>query len=116
MKKLAALTLSLFLTTGTALANTPKDPDPQASKPAPTAKPRGAAKKKVDNSAEIAAQLEEVRKALQAQQEQIQQLKNELARRDQQITDARNAAVAADSKASEAAAKAAEAAASSAIL
>jgi hypothetical protein len=114
MKKLAALTLSLFLTTGTALADTPKGPDPQTSKPAPAAKPRAAAKKKVDSSAEIAAQLEEVRKALQAQQEQIQQLKNELARRDQQITDARNAAVAADSKASEATARASEAAASSA--
>jgi hypothetical protein len=112
MKKLAALTLSLFLTTGTVLADTPKDPDSQASKPAP-AKPRAAAKT-VDKSAEIAAQLEEVRKALQSQQEQIQQLKNELARRDQQIADARNAAATADSKASDAAAKATEAAASSA--
>ena len=114
MKKLAALTLSLFLTIGTAFADTPKDPDPQTGKPAPAAKRKAAPKKKVDNSAEIAAQLEEVRKALQAQQEQIQQLKNELARRDQQITDVRNAAVAADSKASEAAARATEAAASSA--
>jgi hypothetical protein len=113
MKKLAALTLSLFLTVGTALADTPKDPDPQASKPVPAAKPKAAART-IDKSREIAAQLEEVRKALQAQQEQIQQLKNELARRDQQITDARNAAAAADSKASEAAAKATEAAASSA--
>ena len=114
MKKLAALTLSLFLTIGTAFADTPKDPDPQTGTPAPAAKRKVAPKKKVDNSAEIAAQLEEVRKALQAQQEQIQQLKNELARRDQQITDVRNAAVAADSKASEAAARASEAAASSA--
>jgi len=114
MKKLAALALSLFLTIGTAFADTPKDPHPQAGKPASGARPKAAAKKKVDNSAQIAEQLEEVRRALQAQQEQIQQLKNELARRDQQITDARNAAVAADSKASEAAAKAAEAAASSA--
>jgi hypothetical protein len=113
MKKLAALTLSLFLTAGTALADTPKDPDPQAGKPAPAAKPKAVAKK-VDKSAEIAVQLEEVRKALQAQQEQIQQLKNELAKRDQQITDVRSAAAAADSKASEAAAKATEAAASSA--
>ena len=114
MKKLAALTLSLIFAIGTAFADTPKDPDPQTGKPASAAKPKAAAKKKVDHSAEIAAQLEEVRKALEAQQEQIQQLKNELTRRDQQITDARNAAVAADSKASEAAAKAAEAAASSA--
>ena len=38
---------------------------------------------------------------------ELQRRANELARRDQQITDARNAAVAADSKASEAAAKAA---------
>jgi hypothetical protein len=72
MKTLAALTLSLFVTVGTALADTPKDRTPQAAKPAQKAKPK-AATKKVDKSAEIAAQLEELRKSLQAQQEQIQQ-------------------------------------------
>ena len=112
MKNIVGLALLLFLTTGAALADTPKDPDPQAAKSAQAAKPKAAAKK-VDKTAEIAAQLEELRKSLQAQQEQIQQLKNDLARRDQQITDARNAAAAADSKASEAAAKATEAAAAS---
>jgi hypothetical protein len=110
MKKLAALALSMFLVSGTAFADTPKDATPQVAKTAQKAKPKAAAKK-ADNSAEIAAQLEELRKSLQAQQEQIQQLRNELARRDQQITDARNAAAAADSKASEAAAKATAAAA-----
>ena len=34
MKKIAALTLSLFLITGTALADTPKDADPPRSKAA----------------------------------------------------------------------------------
>jgi len=113
MKKLAALTLPLFLTVGTALADTPKDATPQATKAAQKAKPRVAAKN-ADKSADVAAQIEELRKSLQAQQEQIQQLRNELARRDQQITDARNAAAAADSKASEAAAKATEATANTA--
>ncbi len=113
MKKLAALTLSLFLAVGTVLADTPKDATPQAAKTAQKAKPRAAAKQ-ADKSAEIAAQIEELRKSLQSQQEQIQQLKNELARRDQQITDVRNAAAAADSKASEAAAKATAAVASTA--
>jgi hypothetical protein len=107
MKKLAALTLSLFLVCGTALADTPKDPDPQAAKPAPAAKPK--AVKKVDKSAEIAAQLEELKKALQSQQEQIQQLRQDLAKRDQQIGEAREAAAAANAKASEASSKAAEA-------
>jgi hypothetical protein len=112
MKKPVALILSLFLTAGTAIADTPKDSDPQATKPAAAAKPK--ASKKVDKSAEIASQIEELRKSMQSQQEQIQQLKNELARRDQQITEAHNAAAAADSKASEAAAKAAEATTASA--
>src|SRR6202158_1400643 len=113
MKKLAELTLSLFLAGGTVLADTPKVATPQATKATQKAKPRAAAKQ-ADKSAEIAAQIEELRKSLQSQQEQIQQLKNELARRDQQITDANNAAAAADSKASEAAAKATAAVASTA--
>lgn len=107
MKKLAALTLLLFFTLGTVLADTPKEATPQATKPPQTAK-RKAAGKKADNSAEIAAQFEELRKALQSQQEQIQQLRNELAKRDQQIGEARDAAAAANAKAAEAGSKAAE--------
>ena len=110
MKKLAALALSLFLTMGTALADTPRDPDPQAAIPSSAAKLKAASKKKVDKSAEIAAQLEEFRKALQSQQERIQHLENELAKRDQQIGEARDAAAAANLKATEAGGKASEAA------
>ncbi len=107
MKKLATLTLSLFFTLGTALADTPKEATPQATKAPQTAKPKAAAKK-ADKSAEIATQLEELRKALQSQQEQIQQLRNDLAKRDQQIGEARDAAGAAGVKAAEASSKAAE--------
>jgi hypothetical protein len=42
MKKLAALTLSLFLVSGTALADTPKDADPQPAKSARPARPKAA--------------------------------------------------------------------------
>jgi hypothetical protein len=107
MKKLAALTLLLFFTLGTALADTPKEATPQTTKAPQTAKPKAAAMK-ADKSAEVAAQLEELRKALQSQQEQIQQLRNDLAKRDQQIGEARDAAAAASVKAAEASSKAAE--------
>lgn len=109
MKKLTALTLLVFFTLGTALADTPKEATPQATKAPPAAK-RKAAAKKADKSAEIAAQFEELRRALQSQQEQIQQLRNELAKRGQQIGEARDAAAAAGAKATEAGSKAAEAA------
>src|SRR5271165_6423221 len=113
MKKLAALTLSLFLTTGTAFADSPKDTpkaaDAQPAKTATAAKPATA-----KTNAEIAAEMEELRQALQAQQEQLQLLKEELAKRDRQIEEAREAAAAANSRATEANAKATEAAATSA--
>lgn len=117
MKKLAALTLSLFLSLGTAFADSPKDTpkdaakeaDAQPSKNATAAKPASA-----KTNAEIAAEMEELRQALQAQQEQLQLLKEELAKRDQQIEDAREAAAAANSRAAEANVKASEAAATSA--
>jgi hypothetical protein len=109
MKKLAALTLSLFLTTGTALADTPKDADPNPAKAASPAKPK-AAKKAETSEAAIAAQLEELRQALQSQQEQLQMLKEELAKRDRQIDEAREAAAAANARATEASSKATEAA------
>jgi hypothetical protein len=106
MKKIAALTLSLFFTVGTALADTPKDADPQPAKAQP-AKPKAAKADKSD--AAIAAQIEELRQTLQAQQEQLQMLKEELAKRDRQIDEAREEAAAANAKAAEATTKAAEA-------
>jgi hypothetical protein len=113
MKKIAALALSLFLTVGTALADTPKDTpkdaDAQPAKPATPAKPKAATKADKSDSA-IAAEIEELRQALQAQQEQLTLLKEELAKRDRQIDEARDAAAAANSRAAEAATKATEAA------
>jgi len=106
MKKLAALTLSLFLVSGTAFADTPKNADPQPT--AAPAKPK-AAKKAEKSDAAIAAQLEELRQALQSQQEQLQMLKEELAKRDRQIDEAREAAAAANARAAEASTKATEA-------
>ncbi len=107
MKKLAALTLSMFLVSGTAFADTPKDADPQPAKAQP-AKPK-AAKKAEKSDAAIAAQLEELRQTLQSQQEQLQMLKEELAKRDHQIDEAREAAAAANARAVEANTKATEA-------
>jgi hypothetical protein len=111
MKKIAALTLSLFLMGGTAFADTPKDSDVPAakSKPSGTAKP--AAEK---TSAEIAAEVEALRQALQVQQEELQLLKEELAKRDRQITAAREEAAVANSRAAEASSKATEAVTASA--
>jgi hypothetical protein len=112
MKKIAALALSLFLTYGTAFADTPKDTpkdaDAQPAKPATPAKPKAATKTDKSDSA-IAAEIEELRQALQAQQEQLTLLKEELAKRDRQIDEARDAAAAANSRAAEATTKATEA-------
>jgi len=111
MKKIAALTLSLFLAVGTAFADTPKDTpkdaDAQPAKPAP-AKSKAASKSEKSDSA-IAAEIEELRQALQAQQEQLSLLKEELAKRDRQIDEARDAAAAANARAAEASSKATEA-------
>ena len=107
MKKLAALTLSMFLVSGTAFADTPKDADAQPAKAQP-AKPK-AAKRAENSDAAIAAQLEELRQTLQSQQEQLQLLKEELAKRDRQIDEAREAAAAANARATEASTKATEA-------
>jgi hypothetical protein len=108
MKKLAALTLSLFLTSGMALADTPKDADPQPAKSAQPAKPK-AAKKAEKTDANFAAAIEELRQTMQAQQEQLQMLKEELSKRDRQIDAAREEAAAANARASEATSKATEA-------
>jgi hypothetical protein len=111
MKKLAALTLSLFLTSGMALADTPKDADPQPAKPAQPAKPNEAkkAEKAEKTDANFAAELEALRQAIQAQQEQLQMLKEELGKRDRQIDAAREEAAAANARAAEASTKATEA-------
>src|ERR1700723_1448831 len=112
MKKIAALTLSLFLIYGTAFADTPKDTpkdaDAQPAKPATPAKAKAAKKADKSDSA-IAAEIEELRQTLQSQQEQLQLLKEELAKRDRQIDEAREAAAAANSRAREANVKASEA-------
>jgi len=108
MKKLAALTLSLLLVSGTAFADAPKNADPQPAKGAQPAKPK-AANKADKSDAAIAAQLEELRQTLQSQQEQLQMLKEELAKRGHQIDEAREAAAAAIARAAEASTKATEA-------
>src|ERR1700730_1085465 len=108
MKKLAALTLSLFLTSGIAFADSPKDSDAQ---PAKNAEP---AKKADKSDSAIAAEIEELRQTLQSQQEQLQLLKEQLAKRDRQIDEAREAAAAANSRANEANVKASEAVTTSA--
>jgi len=113
MKKLAALMLSLLLSTGVAFADSPKDSpkeaDAQPAKTTPAAKPATA-----KTNAEIAAEMEELRQVLQTQQEQLQLLKEELAKRDRQIEEAREAAASANSRATEATVKANEAVATSA--
>lgn len=108
MKKIAALTLALFLSYGMALADSPKDSEPQPPKPAAPAKPK-AAKKAEKPEAALASEVEELRQAVQAQQEELQLLKEELAKRDRQIDAARDAAAAASARASEASTKATEA-------
>jgi hypothetical protein len=112
MKKIAALTLALFLTYGTAFADTPKDTpkdaDAQPAKPATPAKAKAAKKADKSDSA-IAAEIEDLRQTLQAQQEQLSLLKEELAKRDRQIDEARDAAAAANARAAEASSKATEA-------
>ena len=110
MKKLAALTLSLFLTSGIAFADSPKDADAAAAKKAPSEK----AKESDKSNSAIAAEIEELRQTLQSQQEQLQLLKEELAKRDRQIDEAREAAAAANSRANEANVKATEAVTTSA--
>lgn len=105
MKKLAALALLLFLISGMSFADSAKDADPKPPKAAAPAKPNAA--KKPDSA--LAAEIEELRQAVQSQQEQLQLLKEELAKRDRQIDEAREAAAAANWRANEANVKSAEA-------
>ena len=109
MRKLAALVLSVFLTSGVAFADSPKDADAPAPKASEAAKSKAAAKKATKTDAEIAAELDELKQAMQAQQEQLELLKEELAKRDKQIDEAREEAAAANSRAVEASSKAVEA-------
>jgi hypothetical protein len=111
MKKLAALILSLLLSTGAVFADSPKDsPKETDAQPAKTTTAKPAMAK---TNAEIAAEMEELRGALQAQQEQLQMLKEQLAKRDREIEEAREAAASANSRATEATVKANEAVATS---
>jgi hypothetical protein len=112
MTKLAAIVLSLFLTAGTAFADTPKDGDSQPAENAKTKKTTKPAAKSA--TAILAEQVETLRKAVEAQQEQLKQLQEQLARRDAQISDAKAAAAAADAKAAEANTKVAAVASSEA--
>jgi hypothetical protein len=112
MKKIAALTLSLFLSSGIVLADSPKDADAPPAKSARPAKTREIKKAEKSDST-IAAEIEELRQTLQSQQEQLQLLKEELSKRDRQIDEAREAAAAANSRAVEANLKASEAVTSS---
>jgi TolA-binding protein len=107
MKTLAALTLSLFLISGTALADSSKDAGPQPAKSRSPGKAKATKVEKTD--ANFAAELEELRQTLEAQQEQLQMLKEELGKRDRQIDEAREAAAAANARAAEATSKATEA-------
>jgi hypothetical protein len=112
MRKTAAMILSLFLMSGMAFADTPKDDDPQPSQAAKTKKP--AKKPAKSATAILAEQVEALRQSMEAQQQQIRQLQDELAKRDTQIGDVKSAAAAADAKAGEADAKASAAASSTA--
>jgi hypothetical protein len=104
--------LSLFLVSGIAFADTPKDGDPQ---PAQTEKTKKPAKKPAKSATAILAeQVEALRQSMEAQQQQIKQLQDELSKRDAQIGDAKSTAAAADAKASEAESKATAVASSTA--
>jgi hypothetical protein len=73
MKTLASITLSLFLCAGTAFADSSKDATKDAATPAKPAKPAVA-----KTSAEIAAEVEELRQTLQAQQKELEAQQEEL--------------------------------------
>lgn len=115
MRVLAALALSLFLTAGMAVADTPKDPEPKPAKAAAPGKP-GATKKAEKPDSAIDAEIEELRKeiqgqnqAIQAQRQELQLLKEELVKRDRQIDEERKATRAADLRGAEPSSKAIEA-------
>jgi hypothetical protein len=93
-----------------AFADSSKEANPKPSEPAkPKAEAKPAAATPAADPAAIAEQLEELRQALQAQQQQIEALKAELAKRDHQINEAKDAAASANAKASEAATSSAKA-------
>ena len=107
MRGLAALVLSLLLTAGMAVADTPKDPEPKPAKAAAPAKPRAAKKAEKPDSA-IAAEIEELRQQIQAQNqtiraqgEELELLKEELRKRHHQVDEAPEAATAGKAGAAE---------------
>src|SRR5579885_3235944 len=80
MKQVAALMLSLFLIVGTVLADTPEKENAGAQ-PASSAKPAKAPKDGLERDAELATQIEELRRTLEIQQQELRRLKEELAKR-----------------------------------
>ena len=113
MKKLAALAICFLIISGATLAGTPQNVDSQTTKPAPRARAKASAKAHKTDPV-VAAQVEELRQAMQAQQQQLRVLNEELAKRDRQIDEALKAAAAANARAVEATEKATEAVNSSA--
>ena len=112
MRGLAALVLSLLLTAGMVVADTSKEPEPKPAKAADPSKPRAAKKAEKSDSA-IAAEIEELRQEIRAQNqtiraqgEELQLLKDELAKRDRHVDEAREAATAVKAGASEPSSKA----------
>jgi hypothetical protein len=119
MRQLVAWLTALTFAVSPAMAGTsgnaeksPSQPAKAAESSAPAAKAstpaktEAAAKPENRSDSAIAAEIEELRQALQAQQEQLTLLKEELAKRDRQIDEARDAAAAANARAAEASIKA----------
>ena len=96
MKKLVTLTLSFFLFAAMTFADGRKDADPRPAQPA---KPEAAKKNSDRTSASFEAELEELRHRLESQQEELQLLREQLAKRDRQMEDAREAAGGANAQA-----------------
>src|SRR5215470_1070766 len=89
MKKLVTITLSFFLFTGMTFADGRKDANPRPAEPA---KPEAAKKSSGPTVASFEAELEELRHKLESQQEELQLLREQLAKRDRQMENARETA------------------------
>src|SRR3982074_1932779 len=105
MKNFAALILSVFLLAGNAFAGMPNDAEPQSGNPSKPVVRKKAVRQAPKTDPAVLEQLAALQQAMQAQQQQLQLLKDELAKRDRQIDEARQAAEAANARAAEAGAK-----------
>src|SRR5437660_6771246 len=101
MKNFASLILSLFLLAGSASAGATNDAEPQATKSSKPVKKK-VIKQEPKTDPAVLAQLAALQQAMEAQQQQLQLLKDELAKRDRQIDEARQSADAANARATEA--------------